>query len=289
MSGCRGQCGPGRKLPGTFPFPTRLLSSDVSLFPLAAPELWILSSPAQLWAKPGLPPLCSHLFFVTKGDLVSPSPRHHPVHSVTTPCLFSCLSPGCFSRWLGSSGKLHSLSRCQPTVQGGDKASGGRAEGEFREKQMDKSPVVFLESRFPKTAGAHGRLLSFCSLPSHVALSLSHPGWFCLAQPLWNVSWAFRAPANADALGPCPNIPSFLRLEPRREEAERNRRKAAQAAPRGSGAAPGGHLQAQVRAGLDSGWDGMDTALEVGGMLPGRLWLVGRDGSSRDSAWGPLE
>lgn len=27
----------------------------------------------------------------------------------------------------------------------------------------------------------------------------------------------------------------------------------------------------------------MDTAVEVGGMLSGRLWLAGRDGSSRDS------
>lgn len=82
LSGCRGQCGPGRKFPGTFPFPARLPSSDVSLFPLARPELWIHSSPAQFWANLSLPHLCPHLLFATKGVLVSPNPRHHPVQSV---------------------------------------------------------------------------------------------------------------------------------------------------------------------------------------------------------------
>lgn len=131
LSGCRGQCGPGRNLPGTFPFPTRLPSSDVSLFPLARPELWIHSSPAQLWANLALPLPLPMSFLCHKRGFGVSQPLSPPCPHCPQRRLSSCISLGSFSQWFGSSGKLHPSPGVSPTLQGGDKPGGGRAEGGF--------------------------------------------------------------------------------------------------------------------------------------------------------------
>lgn len=118
LSGCRGQCGPGRKLPGTFPFPTRLPSSDVSLFPLAQPELWIHSSPAQLWANLSLPlPLPTPFLCHQRGVWCLPAPvTTLPTLSPMPPLLLHL--PGLFFLVVWELWEAPSLSRCQPHSAG---------------------------------------------------------------------------------------------------------------------------------------------------------------------------
>lgn len=156
---------PWQEAPWDFSIPTTAPSSDVSLFPLAGLELWIhthlLPSFGQALAFPSF---CPHPSFATEGIWCPPAP--------VTPCA----SPPWVVWELRAA---PSLSQCQPTLQGGDKPE---LRGEFRGKQMDtnNSPVVFLESRFPKAAAGSSRSVPF---PSHAAVALSQPGCPSLAQP----------------------------------------------------------------------------------------------------------
>lgn len=87
---------------------------------------------------------------------MSPSPCHHPAHIVPNAASPPASPWAVFPGGLGALGSSIPLLVSVPLCREVTNPAGAEQRGGFHEKQMDKPPVVFLESRFPKTRRSSG-------------------------------------------------------------------------------------------------------------------------------------